>query len=69
MATTGARCSFHLLWHKAPMFHEQYLHWFHQGKNGPVTSQDLFKTREEKVFFTDNHRIHQYGKGLGRCSR
>lgn len=30
-----------------------------------MTSQDLFKTREEEVFFTDNHGIHQYGKGLG----
>lgn len=28
-----------------------------------MTSQDLFKTREEEVFFTDNHGIHQYGKG------
>lgn len=31
---------------------QQYSHWFHQGKNGPATSQDLFKT-EEKAFFTD----------------
>lgn len=25
----------------------------HQGKNRPMTSQDLFKTGEEKAFFTD----------------
>lgn len=32
---------------------QRHLHWFHQGKNRPTTSQDLFKTGEEKVFFTD----------------
>ena len=32
---------------------QHHLHWFHQGKNRPMTSQDLFKTGEENAFFTD----------------
>lgn len=40
-------------WPKSPSPRNNNTHtWFHQGKNGPATSQDLFKT-EEKAFFTD----------------
>lgn len=35
---------------------QHHLHWFHQGKNELVTSQDLFKT-QEKIFFTDIRRV------------
>lgn len=47
-ACTGARLG------QVPKATEQgHLHWFHQGKNSTTTSQDLFKTGEEKAFFTD----------------